>query len=58
MSKNKNKRQKKKNYNIDFEIEQDESFSFIAGYTSWGFPYGTTWEETDLELDEEDEVFT
>ena len=24
---------------------QDENFYFIAGYTSWGFPYGITWEE-------------
>lgn len=26
-------------------IEQDENFSYIAGYTPGGFPYGTTWEE-------------
>ena len=36
---NKDKRRKKRN-NYDFAIEQDENFSFIAGYTSGGFPYG------------------
>lgn len=25
--------------------DSDEDFAFIAGYTSWGFPYGVTWEE-------------
>jgi hypothetical protein len=25
--------------------EHDGNFAFIAGYTSWGFPYGVTWEE-------------
>ena len=24
---------------------QDENFAYIVGYTSWGFPYGVTWEE-------------
>ena len=23
----------------------DDTFAYIAGYTSWGFPYGVTWEE-------------
>jgi len=23
----------------------DDTYAFIAGYTSWGFPYGVTWEE-------------
>mgnify|MGYP007086047993 FL=1 len=26
-------------------IEQDDTFFFIAGYTSGGAPYGITWEE-------------
>lgn len=52
-----NRSKKKKNENLNFELEQDESFSFIAGYTSWGFPFGTTWEETDVEPDEEEDVF-
>ncbi len=25
--------------------DSDETFAYIAGYTSWGFPYGVTWEE-------------
>ena len=25
--------------------EQDENYYFIAGYTSWGVPYGITWKE-------------
>ena len=41
---NKNKRRKKRNID-DFQIEQDENFSFIAGYTSGGYPYGNPWEE-------------
>lgn len=37
-------------------IYQDERFAFIAGYTSWGFPYGITWEEMEA-FDEEEESF-
>lgn len=48
---NKNKRRKKRNID-DFQIEQDENFSFIAGYTSGGFPYGNPWEETDNDQNE------
>ena len=25
--------------------DSDETFAYIAGSTSWGFPYGVTWEE-------------
>ena len=32
---------------------QDDTFYFIAGYTSGGAPYGTTWEEMGLEPWEE-----
>ena len=53
---NKNKLRKKRNID-DFEIEQDENFSFIAGYTSGGFPYGNPWEETDDEQNEVEDVF-
>ena len=37
----------KKKQKRDFEhiAESDETFSFIAGYTSWGNPYGITWEQ-------------
>ena len=30
------------------EVYQDDRFSFIAGYTSGGAPYGVTWEEMGL----------
>ena len=39
-------RNKEKNNNsFDFYPDSDENFAYIAGYTSWGFPYGVTWEE-------------
>ena len=53
---NKNKRRKKRNID-DFQIEQDENFSFIAGYTSGGYPYGNPWGETDDEQNEVEDVF-
>ena len=53
---NKNKRRKKRNID-DFQIEQDENFSFIAGYTSGGFPYGNPWEEKDNDQNEVEDVF-
>lgn len=30
-------------------LDQDDTFFFIAGYTSGGAPYGVTWEEMGLE---------
>lgn len=27
------------------EEVSNEMFAYIVGYTSWGFPYGVTWEE-------------
>lgn len=30
-------------------IDRDDIFYYIEGYTSWGFPYGVTWEEMGLE---------
>lgn len=30
-------------------MEQDDTFFFIAGYTSGGVPYGLAWEEMGLE---------
>jgi hypothetical protein len=38
-------------------VEQDENFSFIAGYTPNGFPYGNPWKETDDEQNDEDDIF-
>lgn len=47
------KRNKKNAENI---IESDETFAFIAGYTSGGFPYGITWEEMEHKgLEEQEE---
>jgi hypothetical protein len=43
------------------EVWQDDSFYYIAGYTSSGAPYGVTWEEMESETDnevDEDEAFT
>lgn len=57
-NRNKNKKTKGKTQNgTNCEIEQDENFCFIAGYTSGGFPYGTTWEEADIEPADEEEIF-
>lgn len=49
------KRNKKRKTNyIDFdEFESDDTFVFIAGYTSGGFPYGITWEEMKEKEDDE-----
>ena len=44
-SKGRKKSSKKRNQEFDDIIELDETFAFIAGYTSGGFPYGVTWEE-------------
>ena len=52
-----NTKWRKKHNNYDFEIEQDENFSFIAGYTLSGFPYGNPWEESDDEQNDEEDVF-
>jgi hypothetical protein len=42
---------KEKQQREDFFNYSYEHFAYIAGYTSGGFPYGTTWEEMEeLEL--------
>jgi hypothetical protein len=40
-----------KNQDLANEIswDSDETFAYIAGYTSAGFPYGITWEELEEE---------
>lgn len=43
---------KKKTVVEELDPFQDENFSFIAGYTSGGAPYGITWEE-EADFDEE-----
>ena len=54
---NKRKKQLSSEMNAPEIIEQDETFYYIAGYTSGGAPYGVTWEEMGLEPfeDETDE---
>lgn len=39
------KSRKKEEKEEECFADSDEYFSFIAGYTSGGVPYGTTWEE-------------
>lgn len=31
------------------DLDQNDTFAFIAGYTSGGFPYGTKWEELGID---------
>lgn len=38
-------RSRKKKYDEDIDFHSDETFFFIAGHTSSGFPYGVTWEQ-------------
>ena len=38
-------RNKKKDETLSDFCDSDDTFAFIAGYTSGGFPYGVTWEE-------------
>ncbi|HJB23406.1 MAG TPA: hypothetical protein H9946_04570 [Candidatus Jeotgalibaca pullicola] len=53
----KRKKNKRKNSKLEFNSESNEDFFFIAGYTSWGFPYGTSWEEAEEQriLEEEND---
>ena len=44
-SKDKTKRKRRQDNFEDKLFESDETFAFIAGYTSGGAPYGITWEE-------------
>lgn len=38
-----------------FHEDQDDTFYYIAGYTSGGAPYGVTWEEMGMSPDMEDD---
>ena len=52
MKRNIKKRNKKQNRDmkLDFDDEtMDDVFCFIAGYTSGGVPYGTTFEEVGID---------
>lgn len=39
------KRMKQEKNIFPAEPDSDEIFAYIAGYTAWGLPYGTTWKE-------------
>ncbi len=39
------KQRRKREQLQELYADSDGTFAFIAGYTSWGFPYGVTWEE-------------
>lgn len=48
----KNREQKRMKKDIPiFHEDQDDTFYYIAGYTSGGAPYGITWEEMGLKPD-------
>lgn len=53
-SKRTKKKSNKKQEDIFYQ-DCDENFSFIAGYTSWGVPYGIMRDEVDADVDIEDE---
>ncbi len=48
------KLQKEQEKDLIMDNDSDETFCFIAGYTSGGVPFGVTWDEMDMEtnLDE------
>ena len=51
--KQKKKQRKEQQYSCSFAPDQDETFFYIAGYTSGGAPYGVTWEEMGISSCEE-----
>lgn len=56
MSEKKNRFKKIKPHNpktINMVEDSDANFSFIAGYTSGGAPYGLTWDEYNPTLDDQ-----
>jgi len=56
MSKKKNRLRKIKPFKIktiDWPKDSDANFSFIAGYTSGGAPYGLTWDEYNPSRDDQ-----
>lgn len=58
-SNNKVRKSKRKKIQEVYEenlIESDDTFAFIAGYTSGGVPYGITWEEME-EIERRDKEF-
>ena len=61
MSEKKNRFKKTKPFKIktiDLQKDFDENFSFIAGYTSGGAPYGLTWDEYNPAEDDQNKSTT
>lgn len=52
--KRKRERERMQKEGLLFLEDQDDTFYYIAGYTSGGAPYGVTWEEMGLEPGMED----
>ncbi|MBR1629917.1 MAG: hypothetical protein IJ679_11745 [Lachnospiraceae bacterium] len=46
--KRENKKKKRQDKDV-FDDIMDDHFSFIAGYTAGGAPFGTTWEEIGID---------
>jgi len=49
-------RRERRRHASDAESESDESFAFIAGYTSNGVPYGVPWDEPEGTDDYDGEI--
>ena len=59
-SKNRTKKLQRKKQCEEWEpnlFESDETFAFIAGYTSGGVPFGITWEEMEAIEQREKDMF-
>lgn len=39
------RKSQEESFSADISCDSDETFAFIAGYTSGGAPYGVTWDE-------------
>lgn len=49
---------KRKNIREEYQQDEDTFIPFIAGYTSWGYPYGILEaEEEDIEADSDELPF-
>lgn len=49
-------RKKKRQWDEEELPDSNEEFAFIAGYTSWGFPYGIRWDEVQDEEKQEEMI--
>ena len=51
--KNEKQRRKKPTVSDGYLVDNDDTFAFIAGYTSGGAPYGITWKDMDSGEDDD-----